>query len=67
MGDGGETREGVGGEGGGGGMGGMDGYNNNDCKRDLYRSRKGSIAVVGTSTFYYYSATLISSLHFDIN
>jgi hypothetical protein len=40
MGDGGGTREGVGGEGGGGGMGGMDGYNNNDCKRDFLTLRR---------------------------
>ncbi len=46
MGDGGETREGVGGDGGGGGEGGgwgdggMDGYNNNDCKRDFFTLRR---------------------------
>jgi hypothetical protein len=40
VGDGGETRAGVGGGGGGGGMGGMGGYNNNDCKRDFFTLRR---------------------------
>jgi hypothetical protein len=41
MGDGGETRAGVGGGVGGvGGWGGMDGYNNNDCKRDFFTLRR---------------------------
>ncbi len=41
MGDGGETRAGVGGGVGGvGGWGGMGGYNNNDCKRDFFTLRR---------------------------
>jgi hypothetical protein len=40
MGDGGETRAGVGGVGGVGGWGEVDGYNNNDCKRDFLTLRR---------------------------